>query len=544
MSGTQGITGNTSNRGPGDSVIEPRINDYELPGRMHVHDLHATILPTIQLMKYRIFSPLNLGFLLTALTISPVPLTVQAVGETGRRVAEVSEVKDALLKLDIWLEGQRIKYDLPGFSVGVVHDKELIWSKGYGFADIANKIPATDATLYRVASITKTFTAAAVMQLVEEGKLSLEDPVSKYLPWFTPKNADAAHPVRVWNLLTHTAGLQREAPGTDWDKLNGPDIATVVAATAAIPLSMPPLTRLKYSNYGFTVAGELVTAVSGIAYTRHVQERILQPLGMTNSLLLDGTESKPGLAVPYGKRLPGRARGVETQMDKQGILSAGGLVTSVRDLAKWASLQFNESDDFKGPVLTGRSIREMHRPRFLLPDWSQGWSIGWRLTRGEKRAEIGHGGSLPGYKSSLLINPASKVAVILLINAEDGPRELAASAMKIVSGPIEKAATPPETPAAAGDFSNFEGLYRDRSGDFARVVTIGGKLRIIAPETDDIESAMTTLKQTGPNTFLTQARDSAITSGVESVVEFAPGTSGRAASFSGENGGYRYHRAD
>jgi CubicO group peptidase (beta-lactamase class C family) len=383
------------------------------------------------------------------------------------------------------------------------------------------------------------------MQLVQQGNLSLEDPVSRHVPWFTPKDADPAQPIRVWHLLSHTAGLPREPPGTDWDELRYPDESTIKASTAQTPLSLPTQTRLKYSNYGFTVAGELVTQVSGVPYARYLQERILQPLGMTNSLLLGGTETAPGLAVPYGRRLPSQARGVEAQINRKGVLSAGGLVTSVRDLSKWASLQFSEADDFQGPVLTGRSLREMHRPRFLLPDWSQGWGIGWRLARGEKRAEIDHGGSLPGYKSRLLIDAASKVAVILLINADDGPRTLASGVMKIVAGPLAKAAVPVDTPSAhASDLAQLEGLYRDRSGDYARVVVLGGKLRIIDLEADDVDAATTTLKRIGPTTFLTVAPDSVITSGVESLVEFKLDASGRATSVSLESGSYRLHRVE
>ena len=459
------------------------------------------------------------------------------------RIADTPEVRGALIKLDIWLEGQQLKHDVPGFSVGVVHDQELIWSKGYGFADVTNKIPATDQTLYRIASITKTFTATAVMQLVEQGKLSLDDPVSKYLPWFTPKNAEPTQPVRVWHLLTHTAGLQQNPPGTDWDKLEGPDIATVSSATRATQLSLPTQRRPNYSNYGFMVAGALVAQVSGVPYTRYVWEKVLQPLGMTNSFFLDGTETCPGLAVPYGRRLAGQARGIEPQFKQGELMAAGGLVANVRDLAKWASLQFNESDEYKGPVLTGRSLREMHRPRFLVADWSQGFGLAWWLIRGEKRADIYHAGGLPGYISGLLINPASRVAVIALINSDTG-LPLTRAVMKIVSGPIAASATPPETPAApAADLARFEGLYRDRWGRYARVVVLSGKLRIINLDSEDIETAITTLKQIGPTRFLTQVGDSAIVD-VDSVVEFTMDPSGRATSFTDEDGSMRLRRVE
>jgi hypothetical protein len=185
----------------------------------------------------------------------------------------------------------------------------------------------------------------------------------------------------------------------------------------------------------------------------------------------------------------------------------------------------------------------MHRPRFLVADWSQGFGIGWWLIRGEKRADIYHGGALPGYRSGLLINPASKVAVIALKNSDDS-LPLSRAVMNIVSSSIDKAATARETPAApAADLARFEGLYRDRWGGYARAVVLSGQLRIIGLDSDDIETATTTLKQIGPTRFLTQVGDSAILD-VESVVDFTMDPSGRATSFTDEDGSLRLHRVE
>jgi D-alanyl-D-alanine carboxypeptidase len=172
-------------------------------------------------------------------------------------------VRDALARLDIWLEGQRYWLDLPGFAVGVVHDQQLLWSKGYGYADVARRIPSTDQTLYRIASISKTFAATAVVQLAERGRFSLADPVNAHLKWFAPPDTRPAAPVRVWNLLSHSAGLQREVPGSDWDALVSPDAEEIVNATRDTPLVLPPQTRLAYSNYGYAVVGQLVQQVWG-----------------------------------------------------------------------------------------------------------------------------------------------------------------------------------------------------------------------------------------------------------------------------------------
>jgi len=455
-------------------------------------------------------------------------------------------VRDALAKLDIWLEGQRHSNDLPGFSVGIVHDQDLIWSKGYGYADLAQQIPSTDETLYRIASVSKTFAATAVVQLAERGKLSLEDPVSRHLPWFVPKGAEAAQPVRVWHLLSHSSGLQREAPGSDWDALEVPELAAIKSATPETALALPPQQRLAYSNYGYVVAGELVTGVSGIPYARYVRENLLQPLGMTNTDFLPGDETRPGLAVPYGRRTAGAPRAVETQATgTEAFDSVGAMVSSVRDLAKWAALQFRDSDADAGPVLSGPSLRDMHRPHLLLADWSQGWGLGWRLTRNDAGARIDHGGSLPGYKSSLLLDPSSKVAVILLFNSEDGPRNLATGIMNLVSGPVGNAAGKDTAPRAVpASLSRFEGSYRDRWGHSLHLLVAGGRLQILDPEASDIEASATPLRQTGPTSFVTEAPATALTFGIASIVEFQLDATGSAESFTIENGGYRYYRTD
>lgn len=330
-----------------------------------------------------------------------------------------------------------------------------------------------------------------------------------------------------------------------WDEFRAPEGAELRAATPATPLSTPTQTRLKYSNYGFAVAGELVTQASGVPYADYLRERILKPLGMTNSLLLASAETIPGLAVPYGRRLSGKARGLETQTELKALLSAGGLVSNVRDLAKWTSLQFNEAEDYRGPVLTGRSLREMHRPRFLVPDWSMGYGLGWWLNRGEKRAEIEHSGGLPGYKSRLLIDPANKVAVILLTNAEDAPtHNLVRSVMKIVAVAVDKAVAPGPAVVADPDLAQFEGMYRSYTGEHARVVVLGGKLRLIDLDADDVDKATTTLKRTGLNAFVTEPPNEPSNDEGQSVIEFQLDATARAISFTQESGAYRLYRVE
>ena len=460
-------------------------------------------------------------------------------------IASDPAVRDALARLDVWLEGQRYRFDLPGFAVGVVHDQQLLWSKGYGYADVAQRIPSTDQTLYRIASISKTFAATAVVQLAERGKLSLDDPVSRHLQWFTPRDSTPGSPVRVWNLLSHSGGLQRESPGSDWDALVSPDAESIANATRDTPLVLPPQSRLAYSNYGYAVAGQLVQQVSGVPYSKYLSDNVLRPLGLTATDVLDGRETRPGLAVPYGRRTPDGPRAIEQQMPRTDAFdSVGALVSSVSDLAKWASFQFRDSDANAGPVLTGASLRDMHRPHFLLPDWSQGWGLGWRLTRNDAGARIDHGGSLPGYKSSLLLDPSSRVGVILLMNADDGPRELSTGILKLVAEPIGKAAASPSAvaPAPSAQFARFEGPYRDRSGEQVFVLAVTEGLQLLDPEAADIEVGAAMLRPTGPTSFVTESPPGSITQAVASRVQFTLDESGKAVSFTMDDGAYRYRR--
>ncbi|HNQ24207.1 MAG TPA: serine hydrolase [Phycisphaerae bacterium] len=461
-------------------------------------------------------------------------------------VADNDAVRQALQKLDVWLEGRLLKDHLTSLAVGVVYDQQLVWSKGYGYADVARQVPATDQTLYRVASITKLFTATAVMQLVERGKLSLEDPVQKYLKWFTPPEPAAADPVLVWHLLTHTGGLQREIPGMDWDKLEVETPAEVEAAAALTPLKFPPQVRQKYSNYAFMVAGQLVEQVAGVPYREYVEARIFQPLGMSGTRVLNGDETDPQLAVPYGRRCADGLRPIEPQMPGSALQSVGGIATSVRDLARFASLQFCTGDDYTGPVLTGRSLREMHRPRWLAPDWGRGQGIGWFLLRRDRTILLAHEGGLPGFRSALLINPVQKVAVIVLSNSDEANvGAIGEGALGVVTGPIEKAAQPAEPPVAAdADLARFEGLYRNRWGEHLRVAIVGGKLCVLAIEADDIQAGTTTLERLGPTTFRTHVGELRMGGDVEDVVEFAVDAEGHATSFTKESGAYRFHRVN
>ena len=159
-------------------------------------------------------------FRLAAMLVVADVCLLSAAEVTGKQLAQHSEVAAALKVLDAWIAATAATREQPGLSVGIVHDQDLIWAKGYGFADLQKKIPATPATLYRIASISKLFTSTAIMQLRDSDKLQLDDRVSKHLSWFKLRHTHPGPEITIRHLITHTSGLPREAGGTNWSDLD------------------------------------------------------------------------------------------------------------------------------------------------------------------------------------------------------------------------------------------------------------------------------------------------------------------------------------
>ncbi len=216
----------------------------------------------------------------------------------------------------------------------------------------------TASTLFRIGSISKLFTATAIMQLRDTGKLRLDDPVSSQLSWFQVKSAAPDAPaITIRHLLTHTSGLARELPLPYWNDLRFPTRAEMIRLAPMQPAVLAPETKFKYSNLALAIAGEIVAAVSGEPYERYVAEHILQPLGM-RSTRVTPDRLTPGLAMGYRKRVPGQPREVEDFIDAGGLTPAANIASSVEDLAKFASLQFRDRPAGGAQILRGSTGRQ------------------------------------------------------------------------------------------------------------------------------------------------------------------------------------------
>ncbi|QJR38288.1 beta-lactamase family protein [Gemmatimonas groenlandica] len=429
---------------------------------------------------------------MTLLAAAPCASATAHAQNTSTSVVNLAAHPDVLAAerlFSAWLDGQLAYRGIPGVAVGVVHDQQLVWSQGFGFADVKNHVAMTPQVKFRIASHSKMFAAIAIMQLREEGRIRLDDPVEKYLPWFKAKPAgDDDGVITIEQLLSHTSGLQREA-GDHWTTFNFPTEAELKRLFSDRQAAFAPNVRWKYSNLAFAVAGLVVEQITGQKWATYVQQQMLSPLGMSATSV---DQNVSGLTVPYMRRLPDGSRDVLPFVDARGMASATGMTSNVDDLAKFVSAQFRRGPRGGAQILSAGSWREMHRVRAVDETWQSGSGLGFDFIRVDNRTWVGHGGGYPGNTTHTLFQLNDKVGVIVLTNTNDSdPRQIAEQLIATVGAAVAKAA-PARAQNVAWDpsWARFAGWYRSAMGD-SRVVLLNDKLAMISPTSTTIGTPST-----------------------------------------------------
>jgi CubicO group peptidase (beta-lactamase class C family) len=452
-------------------------------------------------------------------------LYVAVVRAQNTPLAEHPEVASSIRMLEAWIDAQMAYRGLPGMSVGIVYNQDLIWSKGFGYSDVDNKTPATPKTLYRMASVTKLFTATALMQLRDAGQLHLDDPIAKYLPWFTIRQRVPDTPaITIRHLLTHTSGLPGDAAFPYWMDNNFPTREQIIESLPKQETVFPPETRWKYSNLALSLAGEIVAVVSGVPYDVYIHKHILEPLDMSSTSIIFPEEQKSRLAIGYGRRMPDGQREVRPFMDTKGMTPAANLSSTVEDLARFVSLQMRDGKGGGNPIVQDSTLREMHRVHWLEPDWKSGQGLGFQIERDGDRTLVGQGGGLAGYRTQITINLEEKVGVIVLTNADDGnPASYVKQVFNWVAPAIKKATTrPPKMAEPDPEWSHYVGKYRNPWRD-SQVLILNNELVIIDPTVDNPKDAMLRLIPEGKHTFrITAEKKNSGAIGELAVFEFGP----------------------
>jgi CubicO group peptidase (beta-lactamase class C family) len=329
---------------------------------------------------------------------------------------------------------------LPSLAGGVFRGADLVWSDAIGLADVEGRVDATADTQYAVASITKTFTAAALLQLRDEGKLELDDPLSRHLP-------EAAHGApTLRRMLSHVSGLQREPPGEIWETLEFPGEEELLARLQEAEQVLPPAAAWHYSNLAYALLGHVVAHVSGAPFRDYVEERLLRPLGLERTTW----GPSPPAALPYFVEPYSDSVRREPLLDLGGKGGESGLYSTVGDLARWGA--FLSAPDES--VLAASSVAEMHDLQVMAePDWTLGWGLGLELWRRGDRIFGGHTGGFPGFLSILVFARRERVGAVLLTNSSRWAKlsatglDLAEAALEELV-PEEEAWAPEEAPPA------------------------------------------------------------------------------------------------
>jgi CubicO group peptidase (beta-lactamase class C family) len=387
------------------------------------------------------------------------------------------------------------EHRLPGATAGVVHDGRLVWSGSVGFADVESRVVADPSTLHRVASITKTFTATAILQLRDDGRLGLDDPVVAHIPELAAAQpvAGPIEAVTLRLLLAHQSGFQSEPPGTDWSvrRYEG-DVLVNLARAGEIGTRVPVSTQEKYSNLGYQILGEVVARRSGVSFAEHLRSRITEPLGMTRTVL---GSLPPELIADQATAYSGRWMSDELDVVTEPLemtSSEGGLWSCVDDLARWAAFWLEKDDDARHVgVLSHATRREMRTPRYLGDDaWTSAFGLGWYGVRKDDVVWVQHGGSLLGFRSSVCFDPVERVGAVVLINGMGIPGAIAMSLGAAARAAVLEAepvmAPPPPMPPA---YADLLGVYAD-TGVFAELVRIewrDGSLALVDPVAPTIE---------------------------------------------------------
>ena len=426
---------------------------------------------------------------------------------------------EAIRMIDTWLEAQRDYDHLPGISVAIVTDQEILWSKGYGMADLEKEVPSSPNTIYSICSISKLFTSVAIMQLRDAGKLRLENLVSNHLPWFNlEQQYPDTGPITIRSLLTHSSGLPRESDYPYW---SGPDFPfpsseQVKAKLGAQKTLYPPSTYFQYSNLGLTLLGEIVTEVSGIPYQKYIQDNILTPLRLADtSTSLPESQWRGTLATGYSALKRDGTRGMLPFFQAKGIAPAAGFSSTVEDLARFASWQFRLLEKGEKEILKASTLREMHRVHWVDPDWKTTWGLGFFVREVDGQTMVGHSGGCPGYRSILNIDPHKKQAFIVMINACGVSPDKYARGIRDI---LKKSAERDKQEKAKVNLESYAGLYSAQPwwGETA-ILPWQGNLAIFGLPSGNPAQGMGLLKHIEGDTFRRLRRDDAL--GAEVIFE-------------------------
>lgn len=373
--------------------------------------------------------------------------------------------------IDRYIGAELGRYHIPGMSVAVLRGDSVLLARGYGYANVELRVPASDSTVYQSGSVGKQFTAAAVVMLAEQGRLSLDDPITRFLP----EGPAAWRRITVRHLLTHTSGIGDYTDSTlDVRRDYAEDDLVRLAARQV--LEFAPGDRWSYSNTGYVLLGIIIHRVTGVFYGDFLRDHVFRPVGMRTTRIISEADIVPNRAAGY-RLVNDTLKNQEWVSPSLNTTADGALYFTVRDLAQWA-IALNH---WRIPSRTG--LEASWTPVRLNSGGTYPYGFGWQITQQRGFRRIGHSGSWQGFQTTIQRYPDFDLTVMVLDNlAETAPETVAMS----IAGIVEPRLVPPHlwpaAPSSAKPPEAIDQLLRDVAAGSASARLAPGLAAFISPD--------------------------------------------------------------
>ncbi|MDH4334515.1 MAG: beta-lactamase family protein [Chloroflexota bacterium] len=360
-------------------------------------------MTTMQSRRLRVRSAV-LGVVGAALLLAPLG---------GQVSADPTTVQESdVAAVDAYITTQLHDLDIPGMALSIVQGDQIIHAQGFGTADSSGRA-VTPQTPFGIGSITKSFTAMAVMQLVEAGKIDLDAPVQRYLPWFRLADQEASAKITIRDLLRQTTGISEKDGNGFWSSQQG--LEDTVRGLGSIELTQPVGTAYQYSNINYSIAGLVVEKVAGQPYGDYVTQHIFAPLDMQHSFTSRDQAVADGLSDGHTYMI-GRTFALDRPVPPV-YGPTGSLMASAEDLAHYAIAHLDDGRYGDTAILAPEGIAELHAPAVDVPGTDARYAMGWGAVTWEGQPMLFHSGDVFNYHSFITLLPDGDLGIVLLVNA-------------------------------------------------------------------------------------------------------------------------------
>lgn len=392
---------------------------------------------------------------------------------------DINAIRSVLDYVPRYLEFQQSYMPYVGAQVAVRQDGDLIYNDAFGYADLHNEVPLTVDHLFRIASHSKTFTGVACMQLVEQGRLRLDDPASDHVPELAGTEMAS---VTVRELLGHLSGMTRDGDDSTFWLLQRrfPDRAELLDTIRSYGKVLEPNEHFKYSNIGYSLLGLVIEGASGVPYREYVTKNIVDRVGLEHTGPDLDMSRIDELAKGYSSRVHGPQRVEIEHIDTFAESSATGFFSTAAELTDYFQAHLDGDDR----LLSDASKRRMRQVQWAVTDDAK-YGLGLSITRVNERTYYGHSGGYPGHITMSKLDLQRRLSISVLTNSNDGPAGTLCSAiLQLIDLALDARHEAKTEPKAAEQLSRFEGRFAALWG-ITDVVNLGGRLHALIPSLDN-----------------------------------------------------------